>query len=127
MADYDRLARVYRKIRDARSDLKREYEERDGKLKEQLETIEHHLMALLNEDGASSVKTEFGTIYTSETAKVSVADWGALAEWIRENDALEFLEQRVRATEVNNYLEQHKELPPGVNLYRERNVRVRKS
>lgn len=125
--DYDKMVRVYIKMRDARTKLKREYDAEDQKIKDQMAVIEAAFLESLNESNTQSMKTASGTAYIAETTKASIADWGALAPWIRENDALEFLEQRIRASQVTAYLEEYKELPPGVNLYRERNVRIRKS
>lgn len=127
MADYDRMARVYIKMREKRSQLKREFEEKDAQIKQQMEQLERAFMQELNEHNTNSLKTDSGTIFTTESAKASIADWNALAPWLIENDALEFLEQRVKAKEVQGYLNTHGELPPGVNLHREKNVRIRKN
>lgn len=127
MNDYDRMVRAYIAMRDARSDLKRDYEEKDFKIKQQMQQLEAVMLSSLHESGAESIRTEHGTIYTVETAKASVADWSALGEWIVKHDALDFLERRVKSSEVTNYLSEYGELPPGVNLHRELNVRIRKS
>ena len=127
MANYDRMVRAYFKMREKRSELKREYEEADAKIKAQMEMIETEFLKMFSETGTKNLKTELGTVFTAETTKVSIADWGSFAEWVRENDALEFMEQRVKAKEVTTYLEEHGELPPGINTHRERNVRIRKS
>jgi len=127
MLDYNRLVRVYIKMREARSALKREFEQRDADLKEKMSRIEAALIAGLSETGADSVRTNSGTVFTTEVSRASVADWSALADWIVQNNAVEFLEQRVKSTAVSEYMEQTGELPPGVNLHRERVVRIRKS
>jgi len=127
MLDYNRLVRAYINMREARRDLKREFEQRDADLKEKMSRIEAALIAGLSETGADSVRTNSGTVFITEVSKASVADWSALADWIVQNNAVEFLEQRVKSTAVSEYLEQTGELPPGVNLHRERVVRVRKS
>lgn len=127
MANYDRMVRAYMKMRERRSQLKREFEETDGKIKAQMEMIETEFLKMFQETGTKNLKTEMGTVFTAETTKASIADWGTFAEWVRANNALEFLEQRVKAKEVTTYLEEHGELPPGINTHRERNVRIRKS
>lgn len=125
--NYDRMVRVYLKMREKRAELRRQYEEADSKIREQMALIERELLKDFNESGMKNIKTESGTVFITENLKASIADWGSFATWVRENDALEFLEQRVKVGEVSAYLEEHDQLPPGINVYRERHIRIRKS
>ena len=45
----------------------------------------------------------------------SVADWDAVLDHIRENDAWEMLERRVNKTAVEQFKAVNDDLPPGVN------------
>lgn len=121
---FNRMVRAYLNIREARSTLKNEYAARDNDLKNQLGRIETAMLEALNESGAESVRTEFGTAYTQTTTKAAIADWSAFSQW---EDAIEFMERRVKASMVREYLDECGELPPGVNIYNELNVRIRKS
>lgn len=127
MTRYDRMVRAYIKMREKRAELRRQYEEADAKIKEQMTILEREFLKNFNETGAKNVKTDAGVVFVAESLKASIADWGSFAAWVRENDALEFLEQRVKAREVATYLEEHNQLPPGISAHRERQVRVRKS
>lgn len=124
----DRLVKVFVKIRDAKSTFKKAYEaEMEEKYDAPLRQLQTELKRRLMERHNDGLKTEFGTVYIAETLKVSCQDWGVFHAWIKENDALDFLEQRVKAGEVQTYMEQHQgELPPGLSVFRETEARVRK-
>jgi hypothetical protein len=125
----DTLVKIYRKIRDTRSNLKKQYEEDDEALKSQLAKIATALKQRVAEIGesATGLKTEYGTVYLAETMKVSCGDWGVFYSWAKEHDCLEnFLEQRIKQGEVKAYMDKTKgELPPGVSVFREIEARVR--
>lgn len=122
----EKAVKVYRAIRDRRSELKREFEKEDNVLKEKLIQIENHLMWVLDDQGAKSVRTNEGLIYTEEQTKASIADWGSFGPWVQENDALDMLQRRVVIGELKKYMQEYDELPPGISIHRERVVRIRK-
>ena len=126
--DPDQLARVYIKIRDAKMAATAAHEKADAEFKRKLKLIENVLLGFLNDGGMESVKTESGTFYKQEDILPRGEDWGAFYEWVKENDAFEFLERRIKKTEVKTYMESHDgELPPGVAVLREYVVRVRRN
>ena len=127
MPDYNRMARVYRMIRDKRSELKQKFEAEDRALRENLEQLEAALLESLNESGVSTVKTDSGTIFTQEDMKASISDWGAYVDWMQRNDAFEMVQKRPAITEVRKYMEEYGDIPPGLDIHRRRVVRVRKS
>lgn len=125
----DKLVRVFTRIRDAKKAFVAEHE------KQLLETYDHPLAVIQTElkrrlqgREAKGLKTEHGTVYLAETLKVSIADGSAFIGWGKAHDCLEiFYEQRIKAGEVKNYMEQHNgEVPPGLNIFRETEARVRK-
>ena len=126
--DLSKVTRAYLKIRDARSTLKREYEDADAKLKGNLELIEGAMLNHLNTHGVASVKTDDATFYSQEEMKPSCQDWGAFYNWIKEHDAFDALERRVKSTFVKEFAETHDgNLPPGVSVAREKVIRVRRN
>lgn len=128
MMDYSKYARVLRKIREARSELRKQYEEQDAELQRQQEIVENALLAAMQEAHVESVRTDSGTIYISTETHVSVEDWRAFTEWAMERKATEFFTRRIKKDAVEAYLETSGgELPPGVSLSRAHVVRVRKS
>lgn len=125
--DHEKLVRVYLKIRERRSALKRAFEEEDRALRASQDKLEVALLASLNATGAQSVKTGAGTFYKQTDLKPSGSDWNALYRWIAENDAFDALERRIKKGFIVDYMEEHDgDLPPGVSVHRESVVRVRK-
>ena len=126
--DISTLTKAYVKIRDARGALKKQYEEEDIKLKAKLERLEAEMLRFLQENNTDSVKTVHGTFYRQEEITPTGADWDALYKWIAQNDAFDALERRIKKGFVKEYMETHEGgVPPGVSVYREYVVRVRRS
>lgn len=125
----DRLVKIFIRIRDAKSAFKQAYEQEvETKYDAPLRQLQTELKRRMQERGGlTGLKTDYGTVYIAETLKATCQDWGVFHAWIKENDALDFLEQRVKAGEVKTYMEQHGgELPPGISVFRETEARVRK-
>ena len=117
----------YITLRDKRSELKKEYEERDADLKTKMERIEVFLLQSLDKVGANSLNTDHGTAYISEDVRASCADWDALWSCIQQTGRFDLLEKRVASKAVREYREENGDLPPGVSIHSERVVRVRRS
>lgn len=125
---FAKLAKVYIKMRDTKTELKRAYDEQEQKLKAKMTVVETEMLKMLNAMDTNSVRTDFGTIIRQEEVMPSCSDWGALYDWIKENDAFDALERRVKKTFVKEYMESHEgAVPPGVNVIREYVVRVRRN
>ncbi len=128
MHDISKMTRVYIKIRDARAALKRQFEEEDGKLKAQLETLDSEFLRTLEANKVDSMKTEFGTVYRTEDIQPQAEDWQKLYDYIREHDTFEALEKRITKKFVKEFMDAHDgALPPGVRVYRKFAVNVRRS
>lgn len=126
--DFARVVKTYLKIREARTTLKREYEEKDNKLKEKLNQLEAVLLSHLNESKTESVRTEFGTFYRQEDITPTGSDWDAFYRWIAEHNAFDALERRIKKVFIKEYMDTNGgSIPPGVTIYREFVVRVRRS
>lgn len=126
--DYNKVVEAYLNIRDRRAEIKREYEAEDDKLKGAQRQLEGVLLKHLNDTGLDSARTPCGTFFRSEALKPSGSDWTAFYEWIRENDAFEALERRIKRDFIKEYMETHDgALPPGVSVHREYEVRVRRA
>lgn len=126
--DLAKVTETYIKIRAARADLKRDYETKDDELKGQLSKLEGFMLNHLNQHGMESVRTELGTFYRQEDIKPNITDDVAFFAWVKENDAFDALERRVKKTFVTEFMESHegKLPPPGISVSREFVVRVRK-
>jgi hypothetical protein len=125
--DTDRLTNVFVKIRDSRAELKKAFEAKDTALKAQQTRIENAMLAFLNDNNMNTVATNNGTFYKQEDILPTGSDWGAFYAWVKENDAFEALERRIKKTFVTQFMDDHDgELPPGVSVLREWKVIVRR-
>jgi hypothetical protein len=107
-------------LREARRQLKKQYEDEDAKFKGGLQKLEAIMLAHLNAANADSVRTENGTFYKQEAITPSASDWQLVYDWIKDNDAWDLLERRVKSTFIKEYQEAHDgALPPGISVYRE--------
>ena len=126
--DVSKLARAYVKLRDARAEVKKTFEATDNDLKAKMAMIESEMLRQLQTNNIESIKTEAGTFYRQEELTPSGSDWGAFYDWVRAENAFDFLEKRIKKGSIKEYMEQHEgQLPPGVSVFKEWVVRVRRS
>lgn len=122
----DKLVKIFLKIRDARKALSAKFDAEDGALKAQLDTISVELKRRCLNAGDTGFKTEFGTVFITETLKVSCGDWAMFGEWLKTQDPLVYMESRVKSTAIKEYMDAHNgELPPGISIFKESEARVR--
>lgn len=126
--DLGRITKAHINIRDARNELRKQYEANDAELKAAQQKLEAAMLDHLNKHGMESVRTEAGTFYRQEEITPSASDWQALYDWIKDHDAWDALERRIKKTFISEYQEAHQGgLPPGVSVFREFKVRVRRA
>jgi hypothetical protein len=125
--DYNELVGHYVRLRDKKAEHKAEYDAKVKKIDEALEKIEQKLLALFNESGMESVRTEAGTAYKSLQTSANVADRDAFFQFVKDNDAFELLEARVSKKAVEEFKAANEELPPGVNWNARFTVNIRRS
>lgn len=125
--DMTAVTRAHINIRDERSRLRKEWEAVDGTLKESQVKLENVLLDHLTKTNSESVRTEAGTFYRQEEVIPNAADWNAFYDWIRDNNAFDALERRIKKTFVTEYMDANDgALPPGVSTFRQFVVRVRR-
>lgn len=125
MPELDKLISVYISLRDRRSKRKHEYSESDASDRAMQEKIEANVLVYLNELGADSVKTEFGTAYKSIDIAATVNDWDAVVNYVKNNEMWHLLEQRVSKRAVEQFIIEHDEPPPGVEVFPRVAVNIR--
>jgi len=126
--DMDRLVKAHLKIRDARRDLKKKFDEQDRDLKGKQERLEAEMLRFLNENKIDNSKTAAGTFYRQVDTIPTGSDWEAFYDWVKENDAFDALERRIKKGFINEYMEEHGgETPPGVSVHKQYVIRVRRS
>jgi hypothetical protein len=121
------LVEKYIKIRDRKTQLKKEYEAKVAPLEDAHAKIEAKFLELFEKSGTDSLKTEFGTAYKSTRTSITVADREAFMTYIRENDEWPLLEIRPAKAAVESFKESHEDIPPGLNYREEMVVNFRRA
>lgn len=123
----DKLARVYRKIRDQISTLTKEYDTQVEVLKAQQEEIKNAMKDQMQALGVTSVRTPQGTVVLSVKTRYSTADWDSFKKFVVEQDALDLFEKRIAQSNMKQFLEENPGVvPPGLNSNAEYDISVRK-
>ena len=123
----DKLVAAYRKIRGVIDDKEAEHKEVIGQLKEQLETISEKLLDICNTQNLESLRTPMGTVTRRTVTRYWTSDWQAMYGFIKENDAMYLLEQRIHNGNMKQYLEDNPDtLPVGLNADTKYAITVRK-
>ena len=127
MTDVDKLTRVYLKIKNRRSEIKREFEEEDNRLKDQQEQIKRALLNHCKEHNVDSVRTADGTFYRSIRSKYWTNDWESIYNFVLDHKVPELFSKSLNQTNVKQFLEEHPDLrPEGLNVDSEYVISVRK-
>jgi hypothetical protein len=122
-ATAEQLARVYVKIRDKRRELAKQ----DDELKEQLDAISLQLLEICKAQGASTIRTEHGTVSRRISKNYWTSDWGSFFQFIKEHDAFSLLQHRINNANMATFLEENPDLcPPGMNAEMSQTVVITK-
>jgi len=123
----DRLAKIYRKIRNEITMLTQEYDSKIETLKAQQEEIKNAMKDMMKAMGVTSVRTEQGTVVLSVSIRYNTQDWDSFKKFVVEHDAVDLLEKRIAQGNMNQFLEENPGLvPPGLNSSSEYSISVRK-
>lgn len=122
----DTVVDAYIKLRTRKGQVKKQADEEIGKLDQQMNLMESWLMQQADAQGVTSFRTPSGTAYVQTVDFASVADWDAVLQYVRNNNAYDLLEKRVSKMAVKQYLEATNQVPAGVNYSSRLEVNVRK-
>lgn len=124
----DKMCRVFLKIRDERTKIKKEFEARDDELRRQQDLIRAALLQHCKDNEVESVRTEAGTFYRSTKTRYWTSDWDSMHRFILQHEVPQFLDKRLNQTNVRQFLEENPDLvPPGLNADTEYSISVRKA
>lgn len=125
----DRIVQAFTAIKDARTAKRHAWEAEDLQLEQDQDKLKALMLDTLNGLGGTSITTSHGTVYRTERVRPSAADWNSVYAWIMADpDRFELLEKRLKATFVKQFMEDNAgAIPPGVNVYREYEVAVRRA
>jgi hypothetical protein len=116
----------YLQLRAKKAAMKARHEAELAPLDQAMAVLEALFKENMDKLGLDSLKTEAGTAYTSAVASVRCADPKAFFDFVQAHDAWHLLEVRPAKTAVQEYVENHKVAPPGVDYSTQINVNVRK-
>ena len=123
----DGLVERYLALRDKKAEYKAQYDAKVEAIDLAMTKVENYLLKLMQELGVESIRTAVGTPYISRRSSASVSDWEAFLGFVREGGAWEMLERRANKTVVQQWREEHNDLPPGLNWREERVVNIKRS
>lgn len=122
----DDVIGAYVALRDLIDETTKRHKEELAPHREKMAKIEAWLQNQLQTQGLQNFKGKSGTAFLKNVTGATVADWDATLPFIRDNNLWEMLERRVSKSVVEDYIEAHGEVPPGVNFTNETVVQVRR-
>lgn len=123
----DKLAKVYRRIRDEIAVLTKDYDTKVEQLKATQDEIKAEMRDQMKALGVTSVNTPQGTVVMSVKTRYSTSDWDSFKKFVVEHDALDLYEKRIAQTNMKQFLEENPgSVPPGLNSSAEYDISVRK-
>lgn len=127
----DKKMKLFVRLRETKAAHTSTYNEEQAQFKLIMETCENLLLGDADKQGVTGFKTEVGTSFIQEEVKVSIADHAVFTNFLDElppdADRYGFFESRVSSNRVKDYIKLHGVAPPGLNIFRERVMRVRKA
>jgi hypothetical protein len=108
--------------------MKKEFDASVAPINEKMDKLEAKLLEVFNTTGMESVRTEFGTAYSSVRSSATVADRESFMTYVRGHDDWGLLEVRPAKLAIEEFRAANDgDLPPGINFTEERVVNVRRT
>jgi len=121
----DDVVATYMKLRSQKESIEAEVKDRVSTIKAKMEKLEAWIKEQADAQGVTSFKTKHGTAFLTTTDYANVADWDAVLDFIRTQEAFDMLEKRISKIAVRGYIEANKAVPPGVNYGTKLEVNIR--
>lgn len=123
------LVEAYITIRDERAKLKQNWEAQDDELKAEMDQLEVYMLSVCNQIGASSIRTDNGTVIRTVKERFYTNDWDNFKQFVLDNDAVDLFERRIHQKNMKQFLSEHPDdgMPPGMNVQREYEITVRRA
>lgn len=118
----------YIELRDNKAALKKLHAaELREKFTDEMEKIEKMFLRAFEKTGQTNAKVKgVGTAYMKARVTDKVEDRTAFLGWVLETGKLEFLESRVSKSALDEYVEEHEDLPPGVKRTIDQTVNIQR-
>jgi hypothetical protein len=122
----DDVIATYVKLREQKAVIEAEAKQKVAAFVAKMDKLEAWIKEQADVQGVTSFKTKHGTAFLTTTDYANIADWDAVLNYIRENEAYDMLEKRVSKTAVRGYIDMNKAVPPGINYGTRLDVNIRK-
>ena len=122
----DKVIATYIMLRGQKETIEAEVKDKVAGIKEKMLKLEAWIKAKSDETGVKSFKTDTGTAFLTTSDYASVADWDAVLNFVKQNEAYDMLTKGVSKVAVRGYIDETKEVPPGVNFGTKIGVSVRR-
>jgi len=126
MDNLNAVVEEYIKLRDMLERMNAAHKARTEKVRKTLSEFEAYLLKKFNEMGVDRVGSPAGTAYRTTVSSATVKDWPAFLDYVVERKAWDMLEKRCSKTAVLAHLEDEGALPPGIDLYRQHTINIRR-
>ncbi len=125
----DELVANYIKLRDKKSLLKKQYDEKVAKVDAVMDKMEAIILKTFQDSGIDSARTDAGTAYISTRTSATVGSREEFLSWVLQDpdERSIFLENRVSKVAVEQFKAANDDLPPGINFRSEVTVGVRRA
>ena len=125
----DELVANYIKLRDKKSLLKKQYDEKIAKVDAVMDRMEAIILKTFQDSGIDSARTDAGTAYISTRTSATVGSREEFLSWVLQDpdERSIFLENRVSKAAVEQFKAANDDLPPGINFRSEVTVGVRRA
>jgi hypothetical protein len=125
---FDKLVKIYRKIKLNIDTLTKEYDTQVEVLKAQQDEIKFAIKDQMKALGLSSMRTEFGTVSMVSKTRYATQDWDSFKRFIIEHEVVDLLEKRIAQSNMASFLQENPGIvPPGLNSFSDFEVRITKS
>ena len=127
--DCEAMTAYYLKCKGVIAAMNADNKKRIAPVEAEMERVAGLMDSYLTTHKVKNASTSAGVFFREMTVKPRATDWTTFYNWIKENDAFEFLHKRITADAIAAYMDQHKDddvaLPPGVAVEKEFVIRVR--
>jgi hypothetical protein len=122
----DEVIALYIEKRDEKTALKKVYDDACEDINVLLKKIENKFLEQFLKTGQDSTSTGAGTAFTKQRTSDKVIDREAFLQFVKDNDAFDFIESKCNKTALDQFIEEKKDLPPGVTRTSETIVQIRR-
>ena len=124
--DVDKRVGQYVSLRDRIKELDDAHKESMKPYREALEQLGNMLLGHLNAVKAESIKSASGTFFKSTKKTASLDDPEAFMRFVIANNLFDMLDRKANVVAVDDYIQTHNALPPGVKFSARVEVNVRR-